>query len=88
VLGSELAGTIGEPADYIGAGVFVALGIYLLLDRNTSEVEHVRKRISENAFGLIGLGIRSAQMSLRQGLVLAWPIFRWPRASSPSPSRV
>jgi putative Mn2+ efflux pump MntP len=31
VLGAELAQAIGEPADYVGAGVFVLLGAYLAL---------------------------------------------------------
>jgi putative Mn2+ efflux pump MntP len=29
VLGAELAETIGESADYVGAGVFIVLGTYL-----------------------------------------------------------
>lgn len=73
VLGSELAETIGEPADYVGAGVFVVLGSYLLLDRDASEAERVRKRISENVFGLIGLGISISpdELAIGFGLGLA-----------------
>jgi putative Mn2+ efflux pump MntP len=57
MLGAELAETIGESAGYVGDGVFIVLGTYLLLDRDPSEAERVRKHISENVFGLIGLGI-------------------------------
>jgi manganese efflux pump family protein len=57
VLGVELAGAIGEPAGYVGAGVFLVLGAYLLLDRDPREGERVRKRMSESIFGLIVLGI-------------------------------
>jgi putative Mn2+ efflux pump MntP len=70
VLGSELAETIGEPAGYVGAGVFVVLGGYLLLDRDAREAERVRKRISENVFGLIGLGISISPDELAAGFGL------------------
>jgi putative Mn2+ efflux pump MntP len=70
VLGSELAETIGEPADYVGAGVFAVLGIYLLLDRDASEAERVRKGISENVCGLIGLGISISPDELAAGFGL------------------
>ena len=70
VLGAELAQAIGEPADYVGAGVFVLLGAYLLLDRDTHEVERVRKRISESVFGLIGLGISISPDELVAGFGL------------------
>jgi putative Mn2+ efflux pump MntP len=69
-LGTELAETIGGPAGYVGAGVFVVLGIYLLLDRDPSEAERVRKRISESVFGLIGLGISISPDELAAGFGL------------------
>ena len=70
VLGAELAEEIGAPASYVGAGIFLALGTYLLLDRDTSEAERVRKRISENVFGLIGLGISISPDELAAGFGL------------------
>ena len=70
VIGAELAETIGEPADYVGAGVFLTLGAYLLLDRDPSEVERVRKRISENVCGLIGLGLSISLDELAAGFGL------------------
>jgi putative Mn2+ efflux pump MntP len=70
VLGAELAAAIGEPADYVGAGVFIVLGAYLLVDRDTSEVERVRKRISENVLGLIVLGISISPDELAAGFGL------------------
>jgi len=70
LLGVELAQAIGEPAGYVGAGVFIALGTHLLLDRDTSEAERVRKRISENVFGLIGLGISISPDELVAGFGL------------------
>jgi putative Mn2+ efflux pump MntP len=70
VLGAELAEAIGEPANYVGAGVFIVLGSYLLLDRDTSEAERVRKRISENVLGLIGLGISISPDELAAGFGL------------------
>lgn len=70
VLGTELAEAIGEPADYVGAGVFIVLGAYLLLDRDPSETERVRKRISENVLGLIGLGISISPDELAAGFGL------------------
>jgi putative Mn2+ efflux pump MntP len=70
VLGAELAGAIGEPAGYAGAGVFVVLGVYLLLDRDAREGERVRKRISENISGLIGLGISISPDELAAGFGL------------------
>ncbi|MGH3764402.1 MAG: manganese efflux pump MntP family protein [Pseudonocardiaceae bacterium] len=70
VLGAELAEAIGEPAGYVGAGVFILLGAYLLLDRDTSEVERVRKRMSEDVFGLIGLGISISPDELAAGFGL------------------
>jgi putative Mn2+ efflux pump MntP len=70
VLGAELAEAIGEPAGYVGAGVFVGLGAYLLLDRDASEVERVRKRMSESVFGLIGLGISISPDELAAGFGL------------------
>lgn len=70
VLGAELAQAIGEPAGYVGAGVFIALGTYLLLERDTNEAELVRKRISESIFGLIGLGISISPDELAAGFGL------------------
>jgi putative Mn2+ efflux pump MntP len=70
VLGAELAEVIGEPADYAGAGVFIVLGFFLLLYRDASEVERVRKRMSENVFGLIGLGISISPDELVAGFGL------------------
>lgn len=70
VLGAELAQAIGKPADYIGAGVFIVLGAYLLLDQDTSEAERVRKQISENVFGLASLGISISPDELVAGLGL------------------
>ncbi|HEX8935379.1 MAG TPA: manganese efflux pump [Pseudonocardiaceae bacterium] len=70
VLGAELAETIGEPAGYVGAGVFILLGAYLLLDRDTSEAERVRKRMSEDVFGLIGLGVSISPDELAAGFGL------------------
>jgi putative Mn2+ efflux pump MntP len=70
VLGAELAEAIGDPAGYVGAGVFVLLGTYLLLVRDTLEAERVRKRISENVFGLIGLGISISPDELAAGFGL------------------
>lgn len=70
LLGAELAQAIGEPAGYVGAGVFTLLGAYLLVDRDTSEAEHVRKRISEKVFGLIGLGISISPDELAAGFGL------------------
>lgn len=70
VLGAELAEAIGEPADYVGAGVFIVLGAYLLLDRDTGEAERVRKRMSESVFGLIGLGISISPDELAAGFGL------------------
>ena len=70
LLGTELAEAIGEPAGYVGAGVFIALGVYLLLDRDTSEADRVRKRISEDVFGLIGLGISISPDELAAGFGL------------------
>jgi len=70
VLGAQLAESIGEPANYLGAGVFIVLGSYLLLDRDTSEGERVHKRISENVFGLIGLGISISPDELAAGFGL------------------
>jgi putative Mn2+ efflux pump MntP len=70
VLGAELAAAIGEPADYVGAGVFIVLGAYLLVDRDISEVERVRKRISENVLGLIVLGISISPDELAAGFGL------------------
>jgi putative Mn2+ efflux pump MntP len=70
VLGAELAKAIGEPAGYVGAGVLVLLGAYLLLDRDTSEAEFVRKRISENVLGLIGLGVSISPDELAAGFGL------------------
>ena len=67
VLGAELAEAIREPAGYVGAGVFIALGAYLLLDRDTSETDRVRKRISEDVFGLcecFGASIPDRQLLL------------------------
>ena len=55
------------PAGYVGAGVFIALGAYLLLDRDTSETDRVRKRISEDVFGLcecFGASIPDRQLLL------------------------
>lgn len=69
-LGAELAELIGGPASYVGAGVFIVLGAVLLLDRDTSEVEWVRKRMSENIFGLIGLGISISPDELAAGFGL------------------
>jgi putative Mn2+ efflux pump MntP len=69
VLGAELAAAIGEPADYVGAGVFIVLGTYLLVDRDPSE-ERVRKRISENVLGLIVLGISISPNELAAGFGL------------------
>jgi putative Mn2+ efflux pump MntP len=70
LLGAELAEAIGEPAGYVGAGVFILLGAYLLLDRDTHEVERVRKRIGESVFGLIGLGISISPDELVAGFGL------------------
>jgi manganese efflux pump family protein len=70
LLGAELAQAIGEPAGYLGAGVFIVLGTYLLLDRDTSEAGRVRKRISDNVFGLIGLGISISPDELVAGFGL------------------
>ncbi len=70
VLGAELAEVIGEPADYVGAGVFIILGVVLLMDQDTSEVERVRKRMSENVLGLIGLGISISPDELAAGFGL------------------
>jgi len=70
VLGAELAEAIGGLAGYVGAGVFVVLGAYLLLDRDTREAERVRKRISESVFGLIGLGISISSDELAAGFGL------------------
>jgi putative Mn2+ efflux pump MntP len=70
LLGAELAEAIGEPANYVGTGVFLVLGAYLLLDRDTSEAERVRKRISENVFGLIGLGLSISPDELAAGFGL------------------
>lgn len=70
VLGAELAQAIGEPAGYVGAGVFIALGTYLLLERDTSEAELVRKRISEKVLGLIGLGVSISPDELAAGFGL------------------
>lgn len=61
---------IGEPAGYIGAGVFILLGSYLLLNRDIHEVERVRKRISESAFGLICLGVSISPDELAAGFGL------------------
>ncbi|HET9255406.1 MAG TPA: manganese efflux pump [Pseudonocardiaceae bacterium] len=69
-LGTELAGLIGDPAAYAGAGVFIALGAVLLLDRDPSEAERVRKRMSENVLGLIGLGISISPDELAAGFGL------------------
>lgn len=69
-LGAELARAIGEPAGYAGAGVFIVLGCYLLFDRDTSEAERVRKRISESVFGLILLGISISPDELAAGFGL------------------
>lgn len=69
-LGAELAGVIGAPASYVGAGIFILLGSVLLLDRDTSEVERVRKRMSENVFGLIGLGLSISPDELAAGFGL------------------
>jgi putative Mn2+ efflux pump MntP len=68
VLGAELAEAIGEPAGYVGAGVFVGLGAYLLLDRDASEVERVRKRMSESVFGA-GFGLGLAHIPVVVGFV-------------------
>ncbi len=70
VLGAELAEAIGEPANYVGAGVFIALGAFLLLDRDPNEAERVRKRMSENVLGLIGLGISISPDELVAGFGL------------------
>ena len=70
ILGAELAKTIGEPAGYVGGGVFIVLGTYLLLDRDPGEAERVRKRISENVLGLIGLGISISPDELAAGFGL------------------
>ncbi|MDQ3905233.1 MAG: manganese efflux pump MntP family protein [Actinomycetota bacterium] len=70
VLGAELAEAIGEPANYVGAGVFIVLGIYLLLNLDISEAERVRKRISENVLGLIGLGISISPDEFAVGFAL------------------
>lgn len=70
MLGAELAEAIGEPANFLGAGVFLALGAYLLRDREPSEAERVRKRISENVFGLIGLGLSISPDELAAGFGL------------------
>ncbi|MGH3702146.1 MAG: manganese efflux pump MntP family protein [Pseudonocardiaceae bacterium] len=70
VLGAELAEAVGEPAGYVGAGVFIVLGAYLLLDRDTREGERVRKQMSESVFGLIGLGISISPDELAAGLGL------------------
>jgi putative Mn2+ efflux pump MntP len=70
VLGAELAEAIGEPAGYVGAGVFVVLGTYLLLDQDTSEAERVRKQMSESVFGIAGLGISISPDELAAGLGL------------------
>lgn len=70
LLGAELAEAIGEPAGYVGAGVFILLGAYLLIDRDTHEVERVRNRISESVFGLIGLGISISPDELVAGFGL------------------
>jgi putative Mn2+ efflux pump MntP len=70
VLGAELAEAIGGPANYVGASVFLALGAYLLLEQDTSEAERVRKRISENIFGLIILGISISPDELAAGFGL------------------
>jgi manganese efflux pump family protein len=70
LLGAELAEAIGEPAGYVGAGVFIVLGVYLLLDQDTSEVERVRKRMSENVLGLIGLGVSISPDELAAGFGL------------------
>jgi hypothetical protein len=88
LLGAVLAEAIGKPAGYVGAGVFIVLGGYLLLNQDTSEVERVCKRMSEDVFGLIGSASRSALTSLRPGSVSGWPRFPLPLAASPSPSRV
>jgi putative Mn2+ efflux pump MntP len=69
-LGVELAGAIGEPAGYVGAGVFVVLGAYLLLDRDSREGERVRKRMSESIAGLVGLGISISPDELVAGFGL------------------
>lgn len=70
ILGLELAVLIGEPAGYVGGGVFIALGTYLLLDRDSREAERVQKRISESVFGLIGLGISISPDELAAGFGL------------------
>lgn len=70
LLGTELAEAIGGPAGYVGAGVLIVLGTYLLLDRDTSEAERVRKRMSEDVFGLIGLGISISPDELAAGFGL------------------
>lgn len=70
VLGAELAQAIGEPAGYVGAAVFIALGTYLLLERDTDETERVRKQISEKVFGLIALGASISPDELAAGFGL------------------
>jgi putative Mn2+ efflux pump MntP len=70
VIGARLAEVIGQPASYVGAGVFVAVGIFLVLDRDTSEVERVCKRMSENIIGLVGLGISISPDELAAGFAL------------------
>jgi len=50
--------------------VFIALGTYLLRERDTNEAELVRKRISESIFGLIGLGISISPDELAAGFGL------------------
>jgi len=70
VLGAELAEAIGEPAGYVGAGVFVLLGAYLLLDRDSMRPNWSASGISESVFGLIGLGISISPDELVAGFGL------------------